>query len=493
MGQDGAVIAVRRLGIFAPGPVRPLAVSHALGAVADALVTISLAGSLVFNLSPDASRTQVLLYLAVTMVPFTVLAPFVGPAVDRSRYGHRLLAVVLFVLRALCALGMALTLFQLTLYPIAFVLLMANKASSVVRQAIIPRLVDDPALLVRTNSAFARVSAVAAGLGGGAGAALLSLSGDGRVPLVVGSVVFAAGAMVALQLPAARTGAPPPAEIEYVELHTPSIVVASSGMMALRAGVGYFVFLLAFALRRENEPAWVFAAAMAAYGVGTFLATIVATVLSRRFREERLMALAMALATAAAVLGVIGVNLRALLVASFTIGLAASLGRQVFDSLLQRAAPDALRGRAFARFETRFQLTWVIGGLLASAFVLPTETGMILLALIFAPVLGLYVRGAADALRFEPQPGPNELAPAQARLHAAEGWEQIGNGRHAVIDAAAAADLAVVSGSESDPDVLARLAELRRLALDRDVPESAIPIHEAIELARRVVGITPSV
>ena len=35
-----------------------------------------------------------------------------------------------------------------------------------------------------------------------------------------------------------------------------------------------------------------------------------------------------------------------------------------FDSLVQRDAPDANRGRSFARFETRFQLVWVIGALL---------------------------------------------------------------------------------------------------------------------------------
>ena len=35
--------------------------------------------------------------------------------------------------------------------------------------------------------------------------------------------------------------------------------------------------------------------------------------------------------------------------------------RLAFDSIVQRDAPDANRGRAFARFETRFQLGWVLG------------------------------------------------------------------------------------------------------------------------------------
>lgn len=470
--------------------MRPLAVAHALAAVADAMVTVSLAGSLVFNLSPDASRTQVLLYLAITMVPFTVLAPFVGPAVDRFSRGHRLLAAALFTLRSGCALGMAFTLFDLTLYFIALVLLMASKASTVVRQAVIPRLLDDPVELVAANSAFARVSAVAGGIGGALGAGLLTLTDSGGPPLVGAAAFFAVAGLAVLRLPSARTGPPPPAEIEYAELHTPSVVVAAAGFMALRAGVGYFVFLLAFALRRENEPAWVFAGAMIAYGAGSFLATYAAPLLRRRFLEERLMALALLLATGAAFVGVIGVNRRSLLIASFVLGLAAVLGRQVFDSLLQRAAPDALRGRAFARFETRFQMTWVAGGLLATALVLPVETGMVLLVLLFVPVLGLYARAAADARRFEPQPGPGRLAPAQARLHAAEAWQTAGNERHAVVDAAAAGDLALVSGAEGGPDT-DRLAELRHAALDRSTELRPGAADEAIRLARRVVGITP--
>jgi hypothetical protein len=45
----------------------------------------------------------------------------------------------------------------------------------------------------------------------------------------------------------------------------------------------------------------------------------------------------------------------------------AAAGRVAFDSLLQRDAPDAIRGRSFARFETRFQITWVVGALIPVA------------------------------------------------------------------------------------------------------------------------------
>ena len=41
---------------------------------------VSLAGSLFFSLSPDASRQQVLLYLLINMAPFALLAPLAGPS-----------------------------------------------------------------------------------------------------------------------------------------------------------------------------------------------------------------------------------------------------------------------------------------------------------------------------------------------------------------------------------------------------------------------------
>ncbi|MBJ7382716.1 MAG: hypothetical protein JHC66_09015, partial [Acidimicrobiia bacterium] len=49
------------------------------------------------------------------------------------------------------------------------------------------------------------------------------------------------------------------------------------------------------------------------------------------------------------------------------IALSAQCGRIAFDSLLQRDGPEHLRGRAFARFETRFQVAWVVGALIPVA------------------------------------------------------------------------------------------------------------------------------
>ena len=62
------------------------------------------------------------------------------------------------------------------------------------------------------------------------------------------------------------------------------------------------------------------------------------------------------------------------------VGIAASSGKLAFDSVVQRDAPDANRGRSFARFETRFQLTWVVGAFLPVVISIPMEVGFIVIA-----------------------------------------------------------------------------------------------------------------
>ena len=61
---------------------------------------------------------------------------------------------------------------------------------------------------------------------------------------------------------------------------------------------------------------------------------------------------------------------------------ASALARLAFDSLLQRDGADAARGRAFARYETRFQIVWVIGGLVAVLFFGGGRAGIFLVALV---------------------------------------------------------------------------------------------------------------
>ena len=74
---------------FHISPFTRLARVHLTGAGGDALIAIALAGSLFFNLDPDSARPKVALYLLLTIAPFAVVGPLIGPLIDRARGGQR--------------------------------------------------------------------------------------------------------------------------------------------------------------------------------------------------------------------------------------------------------------------------------------------------------------------------------------------------------------------------------------------------------------------
>ena len=473
---------------------RPLAiftVSHMVAGVADAFVAVSLAGSLFFNVSPEASRTQVLLYLVVTMAPFAVLAPLVGPIVDRFRSSSRLLVVGCYLLRAVCCLGLAVLLYDLSFYLMALALLVTSKASGVVRQALVPRMVPEPDLLVSANSSIARLGTIAAGVGGAIAAVVLAAL-SARWLLAFATIVFLVAAAIGMKVRVPAPAYEVTGEVEYTQLHLPAIVYAAGGLLALRGAVGFFVFMLAFSLRRSSEPPFVYGAAVVLYGVGSFLGNVVAPRLRRRFHEERLLGgslLAPAIATS---IGLLGVAIPLMLAIALVVGVSASVGRQAFDSLLQRSAPEAMTGRAFARYEWRFQLAWVLGAAIATAIVLPIEAAMGLLAVVLGPAAVLYLRSAQVALRFQPSEEVDPLSAALARFGVALTWNHGDAPRHAIIDAISAVDLARGAGEvEADPGVLAELDQLRIAAVDPEAQIDGAQAAEAIRLAAGVLGVRP--
>ncbi len=171
---------VRRV-MIGRGALVPLATAQALAAAGDAFVSVSLAGSLFFNVSPNASREQVLLYLLITMAPLAVLSPLVGPAIDRFRRSQRYVASSFFVARGVFCLLLAVTLLQVAFYPIVLCLLIASKASGIVKQTLVQTLVDDPEELVATNARLARLSSITAALGVLAATAAVRLGRSGMV------------------------------------------------------------------------------------------------------------------------------------------------------------------------------------------------------------------------------------------------------------------------------------------------------------------------
>jgi Na+/melibiose symporter-like transporter len=171
------------------------------------------------------------------------------------------------------------------------------------------------------------------------------------------------------------------------------VLLAASAMAVLRAAVGFLAFLLAFSLRNEGAPAWWFGIVLGASAVGALLGAAVAPPLRRWVREERIL-LGSLIAVSLAAVGALQIGGRpsAAFLAGF-VGVAASAGRLCFDSIVQRDAPEADQARSFARFETRFQLAWVLGALTPVALTMPRSLGYGVLAVACTVAAATYLTG----------------------------------------------------------------------------------------------------
>src|SRR5699024_3252762 len=101
------------------------------------------------------------LALALTMVPFTVLAPIIGPTLDRIKGGRRWVMVGANALRVIVCLLIVGELDTLMLYPLAFMVLMLDKAYNLAKSALVPSTVANDEELVRANSMLTRLSGLA--------------------------------------------------------------------------------------------------------------------------------------------------------------------------------------------------------------------------------------------------------------------------------------------------------------------------------------------
>jgi MFS family permease len=354
-----------------PTPFARLAITHAASICGDVCMTVSLAGSLFFSVTPGQSRPKVLLYLIITMAPFAVIAPLLSPLLDRVRGGRRLMIFTTLVARAVLCFFMARYVNEtgaegLLIYPLAFGFLVMQKTYSIARSALVPAVVRGEAELVGANSRLAIISVIGGAVGGLPAVGVYRFFGA-QWSLVLAALVFVIGAMLSWQIPRVEKEEGPDTELEKEELHAPSIFLAGSAMGLLRGAVGFLTFFLAFGLREAGEPAWVFGLVLVASGVGGFLGNLVAPQLRKFTREEIILAGSLLAPAVVCLFASRSGSVSMTMLAAALVAAGAASGRVAFDSLLQRDAPDAVRGRSFARFETRFQITWVIGALIPVA------------------------------------------------------------------------------------------------------------------------------
>ncbi|MGB0113450.1 MAG: MFS transporter, partial [Ilumatobacteraceae bacterium] len=196
--------------------------------------------------------------------------------------------------------------------------------------------------------------------------------------LIYGALLFGAGFVAATKLSPDVVAADAADEEEARELQSSNVRLGAIAMTVLRGLVGFTFFHLAFWLRSQDSGTLWFGAVVGVSALASMLGNAIASPVRDRIREETMLAVAL-LVCAAAGLGVavLGGPVGAVILAA-VLNLMAALGRLSFESIVQRDAPGANRGRAFAIFETRFQLSWAIGAFAAVAIQVPGQIGFVI-------------------------------------------------------------------------------------------------------------------
>ena len=356
---------------------------HAFNAAGDAAVAISLAGTLFFQVPTGEARLQVAQFLAMTMLPFAIVAPLVGPFLDRFAHGRRWAIGATMALRAfLCwVLADAVLTGSVALFPAALGVLVASKAYGVTRAAAVPRLLPDRLTLVKANS---RISL--AGVAGAAVSAPLAVLAAGIGPqwsLRYAFLVFVGATILAILLPARVDSAYGEEQVRLTSrARIPHVVVVGLRSNAgLRLLSGFLTMFMAFLLRDEPFPGWedrpemLLGLVIGAAGVGSTLGIALGSLL-RSVRPDLTVVATLVADAVMTVVVAAFYGLPTAVLLGLTAGLAQSLGKLSLDALIQREVPERIRTSTFARSETLLQLSWVVGGFIGIAMPLNPELGL---------------------------------------------------------------------------------------------------------------------
>lgn len=375
-------------------PLEDYALVHLASVGGDTLLAVALADSIFFSLPVDEARTQVALYLILTMAPLAVAAPVLIPLLDRSPY-RRAISFGASAGRAVAVLFAARWVSSPLLFPAAFLVLVLSKIHTTTKNAFTIAYAPTHQGLVASNAFLGRV-AVAGLLLAAAPGALVLKAGSSSAVLVFAALVYATAALLNLRLPPANVPAPEaPVSVDrrgrVVELAR-----AAAATAGLRAAQGFLLALVAFALRAEDRPSYWFAVLLVAGTGGAAVGDVVAPRLPRAAREEIVVIGSLVAAGVAGLFALQTFSLPSLAVFALTVGMATEFGRLGFQSMMQRSAPGGAQGRVFVRYEVAFQLAWIGGAFVPAMFGVPLRGGTLILALFY---LALGIPYLVQALR----------------------------------------------------------------------------------------------
>jgi MFS family permease len=405
---------------------------NALHMAGDAMIAVSLAGTLFFAATTDAQRSNVALYLLVTMAPFALVAPVIGPALDRLQRGRRWAMAASHIGRAVLALVMLSHFEDIWLYPAALGVLVLSKSHNVLRAAVVPRVLPSAMSLTSANARLSVFGLATAAVAGAIGAGIAAVLGFDW-SLGATAAVFAVAGVLAVRLPhhvdvpvgeqAADVLTTAPIPTPGRRRVSPHVVLALRANAALRGLGGFLTIFSAFLVQASFDGGWpatlALGAIAAAAGIGSFAGTAVGSRLHNA-DPDRVVLISAAVAAAITVLAAIFYSFFMAAVVAGVAAVTNALGKVALDAIIQREVPESMRASAFARSETVLQLSWVVGGAFGIALPPTGWLGFTVAAALLVLAVGLVIwslyRGSHPVAR------PSEVSPDAPTEPVGQSW-----------------------------------------------------------------------
>ncbi len=340
----------------------PLWLGQLASSFGDTLHYIALV-VLVFQLTGQGLAVAGL--VAAEVVPVLILGPIAGVIIDRFSRKSVLIGADLF--RAVLALSLLWPQGAWHAYLVAAGMAAGNTFFNPTVQAVIPELTSEEQRLAANSVGWSTgrlVQILASAVVGG----LIALVGTGPAfALNAATFVFSAAMIASLRIPthagqvgpAAKRGltsylADARAGLAYA-LHDRFVsrLLLVQGLASLATGASG-AMLVVLAERHLGLPPAGFAWLIGAIGFGALLGPLIPNALARDYRDARWLFVPYVIRGIGDVLLAVFTPLPIALVLLFIYGLNASTGMVVFNSTVQGAVPDTVRGRVF----TLLDVTW---------------------------------------------------------------------------------------------------------------------------------------
>ncbi|MDQ3957564.1 MAG: MFS transporter [Actinomycetota bacterium] len=351
------------------------------GQAADGLAQAAFAEALILRPLGGETPGRILTVFAITLLPYSLLAPLLGVFVDRWR--RRELLVTTNALRAVVLVTLPLWASPLPdetgLYAGVLVVLGLGRLFLVTKGAVLPVVLDEHHLL-RGNALSGGGGMIAALLGGVVGVGVVGALGP-RPSFACAGLLYAVAAITARRL--SRPFAHPHARDETFgaavarvgrELVEGLVAIATRprarlpllGIFVLRT-IGMIVAIAAILVIKSEFPKAgdrfgrlsASALALGSAGLGAFVGALTAPIAGRRLNKPGLV-IAGFVVSGVGVAALGGVrNIPAVLLLTAIGGYGGFLTKVAVDAQVQEALPDEYRGRAFSLYDILYNLASV--------------------------------------------------------------------------------------------------------------------------------------